>query len=188
MSYPAVPAEIKRGGNELHDRFWGMETRSPVTPYLTAWRDVAKHTVEDRKLGWPSRILIFAMFGTEPWIPPADLVEEATQHQMRDSAQLRLGWFWSDAEQGYALDELTLQLQRGGRDRPFRSVHRREELDMLDVEVASITRPESDNAVIPFHVSGHLRERNQSGKMLKGNFVRFTAMGSAALQPGWMMY
>lgn len=188
MSYPAIPAETKRGGNILHDNFWGFETRSPMTPYLTAWRDVAKHTVEDRKLGWPTRIMVFGMFGTEPWIPPASLVEEATQHQLRDSAQLRLGWRWNDATGAYALDELSLQLQRGGREHPFRSVHRHEELNILDVELSPIDRPDPADAAIPFRVSGHLRERHKSGEAIKGDPVRVTVMGTATLQPGWMMY
>ncbi len=188
MSYPAIPAETKRGGNILHDNFWGFETRSPVTPYLTVWRDVAKNTVQDRKLGWPTRIMVFSIFGTEPWMPPTNLVEEATQDQMRDSAHLRLGWQWDDEKGRYALEQLSLELQLGGRERPFRSMHHHEELEMLDVEVSPIDRPDPADAAIPFRVSGHLRERYNSGEAIKGDPVRVTIMGTAELQPDWIMY
>ncbi|PKB19236.1 hypothetical protein B0I00_1466 [Novosphingobium kunmingense] len=188
LSYTPVPAETKRSGNELHDRFWGLSTRSPLTPYFTVWRDVARATVDDRKLGLPSRIGLFAQFGTDPWTPPPDLVEEASQRQMRDEGQISLGWRWADEETGYELDSLGLQINRAGQARPFRSFHRGAELAMLDVVVAPILRPDGADAPIGFHVSGQLRERYNSGEAPKGDPVRFTAMGTAAAMPGWMMY
>lgn len=186
LSYAPVPAETKRMGEQVHDRLYGIETRSPLTPYLTAWRDVARHTVNDRKLGWPSEIGLWAIFGTEAWKPPENLIEEATQRQWRDEGQLSMLWRWEDDR--YRLARLGLQLSKAGEGRPFRSFHQGLELGGLDIAVAPVERPSEPRAAIPFQVSGHLRERYNAGEEQKGEAIRFVAMGSAPLQPNWMMY
>lgn len=185
-SYPPVAAAEKRGGEQLHDRLYGMETRSPLTPYLAVWRDTARHTAYDRKLGWPSQIGLWAIFGTDPWVPPPSLIDMATQSQQRDDGRLLLKWHWT--EDHYRLHELGLELTRAGQAEHFRSFHRGDELAELDVTVGPIDPPASDQAAIAFQVSGHLRIRYNFGEILKGDAIGFTAMGTAPVQPGWMMY
>jgi len=186
FGYPPEAADRNRMGNVMHDRLYGMETRSPRTPYVSVWRDAAKHSVEDRKLGWPTIILLGCGFGSEPWEPPLNLIEEATQRQHRDEADLRLKWVWDG--DAYRLAELGLELRRAGSARPFRSFHRGDDLARIEAKVSTIPRPSSDQVTLPFHITGQLRERYNYSEEQKGEAVRFSAMGTASPLPPWMMY
>lgn len=188
MAYPPEPAAVQRGGNALHDRFWGLETRAPQTPCVAVWRDIAQHTVDDRKLGWPSRIMVFALFGTEPWVPPPSLIEEAMEHQRRETGHLRLGWRWDAAAASYAVESFELTLSRGAERPSFRTVHTADEVAALDLVIEPLPRPASAAAPLPFRAAGHLRARAAAGKPLTGEAVRFSIMGTAPVQPAWMLY
>ncbi|WP_435418862.1 hypothetical protein WAB17_04715 [Parerythrobacter aurantius] len=185
-AYPPETAEENRAGDLIHHRLYGVATTSPATPYICIWRDSARGTVQDRKLGWPSRILLVASFGTEPWQPPRDLVEEATLRQMRDEGQLRTHWEWQD--DGYRLSELGIELRKGGEARPFRSFHRGEEIATLDIAFDPIGRPGAPDEPIAFRLSGQVRERYNAGEQAKGDAVRLAIMGTARPMPPWLMY
>ena len=186
-SYPPEPAEVTRMGELMHDRLYGLtQSKSPRTPYIGAWRDSARNTVQDRKLGWPTIIGLFCTFGTEAWEPPRNLIEEASLRQQRVEGALRLHWEWHD-DHGYQLHDFGLEVSRGIETRRFRSFHRGADLALLDMEVDPIPIPEP-GAPIAFRLSGQIPERYNYADPLGPQRVRFTVMGSAAPIPPWMIY
>ncbi len=186
FAYPSEPAEVTRLGERLHDGLYGLKQhKSPRTPYLGQWRDTARHTAQDRKLGWPTQLFVTCVFGEEPREPSLDLMEEARWQDQHDSAHLRLKWEWQDT--AYRLLEFGLELQHKGISRLFRSFHRGPEIDQLDLAVEPVSKPAEDG-FLPIRLGGQVRARYNYGDALAGPAMRFSVMGSIAPIPDWLIY
>jgi hypothetical protein len=87
FAYRPEPAEVTRAGELMANRLYGIiDTRSPKTPYICCWRDTDPHRFRaPPDAGPPHKILMACSFGTSAWLPPADLMENATQAMQREA-------------------------------------------------------------------------------------------------------
>jgi hypothetical protein len=182
FAYPAKASAETHEGDRIHARLYGIETRSPRTPYLCTWRNPNGAFAP----GPPGEIFLAGAFGTEAWELPDGLVAQAATRQTRDECVVRIGWKLGDA--GYRLTRFEFEVNPLSPECPFRSRHFGDELAELDLTEADMRFPIDRSDSLAFHLSGQLRQRKNRGESMEPPTVRLQLSGIAQPIPEWLMY
>ena len=188
FTYRPEPAEITRQGEQMANRLYGIiDTRSPKTPYICAWRDTDPERFRrPEDMGPPLKILFGATFGTEPWSPPAGLVEYATQASQRDQAHVTLGWENMDGT--YRLNRFEVVVTNLAANRDFRSVWYNEEPEQILFDRFEIQFPASPIDCLRFNIAATVPRRYNQHERPEERKLWFMMAGSAPPIPDWVLY
>ena len=188
FAYQPAPAEVIRSGEAMANRLYGfIDTRSPRTPYICVWRDPEPSRFRaGPDSGPPGKILMACNFGTEPWSPPANLVEHASQASQRDQAQVTMGWEGVDGD--YRLVRLEIAIGNLAAGRDFRSVWFDDEIQQIVLDRCQIEFPSSPVDDLRFLVSARLPRRYNRHEPPKEPTVAFIMAGIAPPIPDWVLY
>jgi hypothetical protein len=182
FAYPAETSKDTHEGDRIHARLYGIETRSPRTPYLCTWRNPNAAL----EAGPPGEIFLAGAFGTEAWEPPDGLVAQAAARQTRDECAVRIGWTLADA--GYRLTRFEFEVNPLNPEVSFRSRNFGDEPAELDLTEANMRFPVDRSDTLAFHFTGQLRQRSNRGERLAPPTVRLQLHGIAQPIPAWLMY
>lgn len=186
-AYPAEPASETRGGERLANRVYGMNTRSPKTPYVCVWRDADPTRFRAAAgAGPPHKILLFCHFGTDAWSPPSNLVEQAEAAMRRDEATVVMGWDRHDGSYRMSRFEVTISNLAAGRN--FSSRWFGGEAAGLAFSRMEVAFPKSPVEPVTFAVRATLPQRLNKGDGPGKATATFAIEGSAAPIPPWMNY
>jgi hypothetical protein len=181
-SYAPEPSGEARQGDRIHAGLYGIATRSPVTPYICVWRDPDKPFESGR----PDTIFLACAFGTAPWRPPGNLVEEVTARQLRDEGAVKMSWQWMGDR--YRLARFEFEINPLGSEGAFRSVNLGDQVAELDLAEGEMRFPADRTESFGFHLSGQIKQRRNKGLPMQQPTVRISLSGVAPPIPPWIMY
>ena len=183
-SYAPEPAVETRQGDRISHRLYGIETRSPKTPYICVWRDTSSPRPGDGAP--PSEIFLTCAFGTSAWTPPASLAKEAMERAYRDEAMLRVQWE-RDGDR-YRMVRFEIELNNLSEDISFRSSNFGEDLAAIRFTKAEVAFQGTAGDPLTFDIAASVPRRTNRGEATRDPIVSLEVSGTAVPIPGWVLY
>lgn len=185
-SFAPEPATATRQIDGMHKRLYGIETKSPKTPYMCTWRDPTLAEVTKGRPTKPRTIFMACIFGTSDWTPPSSLLEEAQARNRRAEAVIRISWDEEGAT--YRMSQFDVEIHDGTGSLNFRSVHRGKELAEVRLRRAKTVFPASASEPFTFNISASAPYRLNNGDKIGAPTATLSISGTAMPMPNWVMY
>ncbi|WP_369025260.1 hypothetical protein [Qipengyuania sp. RANM35] len=184
FSYAPVADTRIHQGEAMAIKAFGIPVRSPLTPYISVWHSEFSPRMDAHTP--PKKVYLNAIFGDDPWHPPASLVEHAELRQRRDELIFAAVWAVDGADP--VLERFAVEIRADGGHTHFRSMHDDENARMLDIAWGSLHLPAHGADNVSFNLRAVMPERYNFREDLRGRRVEVNLTGSAGPIPGWINY